>query len=169
MIAQLRAELPRLFLVAATLLLAACSSAPEPRVERPAAEPVTRDSNATGSVGEKAASYALQQVGVPYRYGGDNPSGFDCSGLVQYSYLRAGRALPRTTGALWDYVTPVRDKDMRAGDLVFFRIAGKMQHVGMYVGDGRFVHAPQSGRTVSVATLDSGFYEQAFLRAGRPH
>jgi cell wall-associated NlpC family hydrolase len=129
---------------------------------------VVRSAPAVSSVGERAASYALQQVGVPYRYGGDSPAGFDCSGLVQYSYLRAGKALPRTTGALWDYATPIRQKDMRAGDLVFFRIEGKLQHVGMYLGDGRFVHAPQSGRKVSVASLDSGFYEQAFLRAGRP-
>ena len=128
-------------------------------VERPA----TR-----AGIGERAANVALQQVGTPYRYGGNSPSGFDCSGLVQYSYANAGKVVPRTTGGLWQELAPVDNRDMRAGDLLFFSIAGKMSHVGLYLGGGRFVHAPSSGKVVSVETLSSDYYRRAFIRAGRP-
>jgi cell wall-associated NlpC family hydrolase len=111
---------------------------------------------------------ALQQVGVPYRYGGTTPNGFDCSGLVQYSYSRVGKSLPRTTNALWKSAQPVSQNQMRAGDLLFFNIAGKMSHVGMYIGDDRFVHAPSTGKVVSVASLRSDYYRKALIRAGRP-
>ncbi len=120
------------------------------------------------SHGQIAAHIALQQVGVPYRYGGQTPSGFDCSGLVHYSYDRAGKAVPRTTAQLWSGTTPVARADMQVGDVLFFSIAGKMSHVGLYVGNGRFVHAPSTGKTVSVASLSSAYYQTAFLRAGRP-
>jgi len=111
---------------------------------------------------------ALQQVGVPYRYGGATPNGFDCSGLVQYSYSRVGKSVPRTTKALWKNAQPVSRDQMRAGDLLFFNIAGKMSHVGMYIGDDRFVHAPSTGKVVSVASLRSDYYRKALIRAGRP-
>jgi len=124
---------------------------------------------ATGNnTGAQAASVALGQVGVPYRYGGSSPAGFDCSGLVHYSYATAGISIPRTTSAQWARMTPVNDRDMRAGDLLFFRISGKMSHVGLYVGDGRFVHAPSTGRSVSIENLESHYYSKAFIRAGRP-
>ena len=123
--------------------------------------------SASASPGQQAASIALEQVGVPYRYGGASPSGFDCSGLVQYSYSRAGVTVPRTTGQLWSAAKPVAQQDLAAGDLLFFSIEGKMSHVGMYLGERRFVHAPQSGRSVSVASLDAPFYRSALIRAGR--
>lgn len=119
------------------------------------------------SPGDLAAAAALNQVGIPYRYGGSTPRGFDCSGLVQYAYQAAGVNVPRTTGQLWSAARAVDGSDMRPGDLLFFNIEGKMSHVGMYVGGRRFVHAPQSGRRVSVASLDSPFYRRALLRAGR--
>jgi len=112
---------------------------------------------------------ALDQVGVPYRYGGSTPQGFDCSGLVQFSYSRAGVAVPRTTGQLWSASRTVDEDELRAGDLLFFSIDGKMSHVAMYLGDRRFVHAPQSGRTVSVGSLEAPFYRSALIRAGRPY
>jgi cell wall-associated NlpC family hydrolase len=119
-------------------------------------------------VGDKAARVALGQVGTPYRYGGSSPAGFDCSGLVHYSYRQAGKSIPRTTAGQWAELAPVDSRDMRAGDLVFFSIEGKMSHVGLYLGNGKFVHAPSSGRTVEIERLDSAFYRSAFLRAGRP-
>lgn len=118
--------------------------------------------------GDDAVKIALGQVGIPYRYGGASPSGFDCSGLVHYSYLKAGKSVPRTTGQLWSATATVDRRNMRAGDLLFFNIDGKMSHVGLYIGDSRFVHAPSSGKTVSVESLDSEFYRRAFIRAGRP-
>ena len=120
------------------------------------------------SIGERAAAVALQQVGVPYRYGGSTTSGFDCSGLVQYSYRRAGKTVPRTTGQLWSSTSTVNRNELQAGDLLFFSIDGKMSHVGMYLGGQRFVHAPSTGRKVTVANLDSPFYSRALVRAGRP-
>ena len=119
-------------------------------------------------IGDRAARVALGQVGTPYRYGGSTPAGFDCSGLVHFSYLQAGKTIPRTTAGQWARLAPVNRRDMRAGDLVFFSIEGKMSHVGLYLGNGRFVHSPSSGRTVEIEDLDSEFYRQAFLRAGRP-
>ena len=136
----------------AAFALAACSSTPPAR----------------NGAGVTAASVAKGQVGVPYRYGGNTPSGFDCSGLVQYSYAAAGVSIPRTTSGQWALMEPVERHDMRAGDLLFFKISGKMSHVGLYLGDGRFVHAPSSGRKVSIESLRSGFYRKAFIRAGRP-
>jgi cell wall-associated NlpC family hydrolase len=119
-------------------------------------------------IGERAAMVAMQQVGVPYRYGGSTPSGFDCSGLVHYSYANVGKAIPRTTAAQWASFVPVDDRQLRAGDLLFFSISGKMSHVGLYVGGGRFVHAPSTGRAVSLEDLGSDYYRKAFIRAGRP-
>jgi len=120
------------------------------------------------SPASQAAAVALQQIGTPYRYGGSSPQGFDCSGLIYYSYLRVGKNVPRTTGALWSGTHAVPKGQMQVGDVLFFRVEGKMSHVGMYIGDDQFVHAPASGRTVSVDSLRSGFYRHAFMRAGRP-
>ena len=146
-------------------LTSACSSTPATNSSQ---DEVRADRTSQASIGQTAARIARQQVGVPYRYGGSSPDGFDCSGLVQYSYARAGVRVPRTTGQLWSATRPVGRDDLRTGDLLFFSIDGKMSHVGLYLGEQRFVHAPSSGRTVSIASLESPYYENAFLRAGRP-
>ncbi|HEX5788978.1 MAG TPA: C40 family peptidase [Woeseiaceae bacterium] len=156
----------------AALVLSACAAAPPASGSRPGTHDAAgMDSAMSGAhhdAGTLAAEVALAQVGQPYRYGGAAPGGFDCSGLVQYAYRRAGLALPRTTGALWSHSDTVSRTELRPGDLLFFSIAGKMQHVGMYLGSGRFVHAPSTGRTVTVESLASGYYATALLRAGRP-
>ena len=158
-------------LLSVTAAWSACGSSPT-RTETSASErvysPPPQARAARATLGERAASIALQQVGVPYRYGGTSPNGFDCSGLVHYSYSRAGGSVPRTTGQLWDATTRVDRADLRPGDLIFFSINGKMQHVGMYIGDDEFVHAPSSGKQVSVASLSTAYYNRAFLRGGRP-
>jgi len=118
---------------------------------------------------DRAVAVALQQVGVAYRYGGSTPGGFDCSGLVYYSYAQAGKTVPRTTASLWSGLQPVSKSQMRAGDVLFFRISGKMSHVALYIGGDEFVHAPSSGKVVSVGSLRSEFYDDAFIRAGRPN
>ena len=133
----------------------------------PAERPVAAVSKPVASIGQRAVSIALQQVGTPYRYGGQGPDGFDCSGLVHYAYRRAGRSVPRTTSQLWSGAATVPPSDLRAGDVLFFSIDGKMQHVGLYIGDDRFVHAPSSGKHVQVASLESDFYSDALIRAGR--
>jgi cell wall-associated NlpC family hydrolase len=166
MITQAAFKIP-IFALTITMLslVSACSSQPVGSAPRPNSDmsrvPVQ-------SVGARAAAVALDQVGVPYRYGGTTTSGFDCSGLVQFSYRNAGKNVPRTTGQLWTSSTSVDRDDIQAGDLLFFSFEGKMSHVGMYVGKQQFVHAPSSGRTVTVANLTSPFYASALVRAGRP-
>ena len=155
--------------MASPLLLTACGSAPL-RVADPEtlAAPAPLPTAAARSPGERAAAIAASQVGVPYRYGGRSTEGFDCSGLVSYAYGRAGRAVPRTTGALWRQLRPVAAGELRPGDVLFFDIAGKPSHVGLYLGEGRFVHAPSSGREVSIEDLETPYYRRSFIRGGRP-
>jgi cell wall-associated NlpC family hydrolase len=121
------------------------------------------------SPAERAAIVAVRQVGVPYRYGGSTIAGFDCSGLVQFAYASAGKSIPRTTADQWRLLSPVTGNDLRVGDLLFFRIDGRISHVGLYLGSGRFVHAPSSGREVTIAELSSDFYRKTFVRGGRPN
>ena len=161
-----------IFTLTITLLsvLAACSTQPESRPSTyPASHPAKGQVERSRPIGERAAIVALSQVGVPYRYGGSTRSGFDCSGLVQYSYGQAGKRIPRTTGQLWSSSSTVARSELQAGDLLFFKIEGKMSHVGLYLGEQQFVHAPSSGRTVSVEKLTSPFYSSALIRVGRPH
>lgn len=158
--------------LAASLALNGCGHEPVRRVpepgpvsEAPAPVPQARKLSA----GQQAAVAAVRQIGVPYVYGGNSVRGFDCSGLVQYAWSKAGRKIPRTTNEQWQRLTPVDSNNLRVGDLLFFRINGRIAHVGLYLGDRRFVHAPESGREVTVATLDSDFYRRAFVRGARPH
>jgi cell wall-associated NlpC family hydrolase len=103
------------------------------------------------TLGQRAARLALKAVGVPYVWGGSSPSsGFDCSGLVSWAYGRLGVRLPHSSYALYDRGRRVRRTRLKAGDLVFFYGLG---HVGMYLGRGRLVHAPSSGRRVEVVPL----------------
>ena len=120
------------------------------------------------SSAEQAAIVAVRQVGVPYRYGGSTVNGFDCSGLVQYAYAKAGKSIPRTTSDQWRQMSPVSGSNLKVGDLLFFRIDGRISHVGLYLGSRRFVHAPSSGREVTIAELDSDYYRKTFVRGGRP-
>jgi len=163
MIAQV-AQFSRIFALAITVLGVAAGCA----TQAPAAAPARAGQERAMDPGTRAASIALDQVGSPYRYGGSSPAGFDCSGLVQFAWRHAGQALPRTTTQLWNATRPVSRRELRKGDLVFFRIEGKMSHVGLYIGGQRFVHAPSSGRAVSVESLESDFYRAAFIRGGRP-
>jgi cell wall-associated NlpC family hydrolase len=104
------------------------------------------------SLAQRAVSIARTQLGVPYRFGGASPAGFDCSGLVMWVYGRLGLALPHNAAALFGVGRPVARRALRPGDLLFFSGLG---HVGMYVGRGRMIHAPQSGRTVEIQALSA--------------
>ncbi|MCP4300099.1 MAG: C40 family peptidase [Gammaproteobacteria bacterium] len=146
-------------------MVSACSSTPAPSQ---GATTAVAGVAVRASVGEQAAAVAMDQVGAPYRYGGSSPGGFDCSGLVHYSYSRAGLRVPRTTGQLWSSTQTVARHELLIGDVLFFNIEGKMSHVGLYLGGQRFVHAPSSGRSVVIASLNSPYYRSAFARAGRP-
>lgn len=124
---------------------------------------------AQSNLGEKITEIAEQQVGVPYLYGGDTPKGFDCSGLVQYVYARAGVKLPRTAEGQYNATPRVARDALEPGDIVFFNSdSGNLMHVGIYIGSHWFVHAPESGKPVSGARLDSAYWYDHYLGAGRP-
>lgn len=141
----------------ATALLAACAGAP-PRPPPAAANDVL--------------FRAIGLVGTPYHWGGNTPdSGFDCSGLVDFVYRAStGRTLPRTSHAMADMDVPKLDdtNQLASGDLVFFRTSRhRISHVGIYVGNGRFVHAPNSGGTVRLDNLSNPYWSKHFAYGRR--
>lgn len=143
------------FAVAALLLLSGCAtdwgSGPE-RAKR-----------------ETIVETALGQVGRPYRYGGDDPDGFDCSGLVEYSYADAGIHVPHNTSALRKAGHRIDLDDARPGDLLFYRFehSPNSLHVAIFLGHGKMVHAPASGKQVSVIHIDDSPWPDRFITAVR--
>jgi cell wall-associated NlpC family hydrolase len=124
---------------------------------------------AIAAEGQRADLLAVtrEQLGVPYRYGGSDRRGFDCSGLVHFSHRSVGLAVPRTALAQHRAATPVRLEALRPGDLLFFDIgAGKGWHVAIYEGGGQFIHAPSSGKTVSRASLGNRYWRDRLIGAG---
>jgi len=116
------------------------------------------------------ASAALDLIGIRYKWGGNSPeTGLDCSGLVRYVFQQVtGVTLPRTAKDMSRVGTQVAVSDLQPGDLVFFNTRRfAFSHVGIYLGDNRFIHAPRRGRDVEIATLDSGFWQQRFNGARR--
>jgi len=167
---------------AAAALLAACgplpprpSPPPEPVSGATSSPPVAQSPPATPSAtaaefeeGTAIAGFAAALVGSPYHFGGADAGGFDCSGLALYVHEQVGLAIPRTAAEQLRAAHPVPLTQLAPGDLVFFRIRSKhVNHVGVYTGDGRFVHAPHAGRAVTYADLSSGYYARHLASAGR--
>jgi cell wall-associated NlpC family hydrolase len=117
--------------------------------------------------GARAAAVAQKMVGVRYRYGGETPKGFDCSGLAFYAYRRAGLTIPRDSTAQQKAATPVDLKHARPGDLLFFDTSWNRHHVAIYLGDRRFVHSPRRGKTVSIESLDDEYFAKHLTGVGR--
>lgn len=118
--------------------------------------------------GDDVASVALSLRGTQYRYGGTTRSGFDCSGLVFYAHQQYGVEVPRTAREQSKQSERVKRRKLKPGDLVFFSIdSWRVNHVGIYIGDHRFVHAPGNGKSVTVNSLDEEVYDDAFESAGR--
>jgi cell wall-associated NlpC family hydrolase len=166
---RLGLRLPVLAVLALVMLASGCAPF---RPGMPSG-PATGEQSSVAQQGPGAviAQQALAQVGRPYRYGGADPaSGFDCSGLVSYAHAHEGIAVPRTAAAQFAAARKVDAGLLQAGDLVFFRLepGGRaVTHVGIYTGQGRFVHAPQTGRSVGEAGLDEPYYRERFAGAGR--
>jgi cell wall-associated NlpC family hydrolase len=116
------------------------------------------------SRGERAATLAVRMVGTPYRWGGESPGGFDCSGLVRWAYGRVGLDLPHNSHALYGVGREVSRAQIRTGDVLFFSGLG---HVGLYLGGGRMVHAPYSGKHVEVVNLRASHYGGRLVGARR--
>jgi cell wall-associated NlpC family hydrolase len=164
--------------VCLALLLAGCGTAPERRTPEPTAIPTSAadddDWDGGGGAaalrgrGEALANFALSLQGTRYRYGGATRDGFDCSGLVFYAHRLLGLEVPRTSRDQAEEAEEVKPRKLKRGDLVFFKIdSRKVNHVGIYVGKHRFVHAPGAGKPVTVNSLDEDFYAESFSGAGR--
>ena len=160
--------LSRPFLLCAVLLASGCANRPGPAPSAPPG-PYASYSQLTPEQSKDIAIHALGLVGTPYRYGGNTlESGFDCSGLIAYVYRsNAGVAPPRTVAQLSRFGQPVATNEIRTGDLVLFGGA-RPTHAGIYVGNGRFVHAPSSGGDVRLDRLDGVYWSRQPLEVRRP-
>ncbi len=120
-----------------------------------------------GDVRTELVATARRFLGVPYRWGGEDTEGFDCSGLTMVSYRLNGLDLPRNSRAQFDAGRPIKRQGLKQGDLVFFATQGgrRITHVGLYVGDGNFIHAPRAGQTVRIASLDNSYFQRTFVGA----
>ena len=142
-------------------------SAPAPA---PAPAPSSSSGGSSGSSAPPPATHssvvsiALQYLGVPYVWGGASPSGFDCSGLTMYAYAKVGVYLPHNAAMQYGMGTPVSRSQLAPGDLVFF---SGLSHVGMYIGGGRFVHAPHTGDVVKISSLSEDWYAATYVGARR--
>ncbi len=152
------------------LLMGACAfapTAPQPTVMPEAKEIPAR---LTLAQANDVTIYAISLVGTPYRYGGNTPdTGFDCSGLIKHVYqARAGVVAPRTVANLVDWGQPVPANALRTGDLVVFTQKEVATHAGIYVGEGRFVHAPSTGGDVRLDPLTSKYWARQQVSFRRP-
>lgn len=161
------------FALLAAGLLGGCGGSPE--IVRAGSAPDGSRHWPTIEPGDPAAANAvlmraISLVGTPYLYGGNTPqTGFDCSGLVNYVYRdMLDLSLPRSSRALADFQGPrIQPRQLAPADLVFFGSGGNVTHVGIYVGDGRFVHAPSSGGTVRLDALDGHYWRDHYSGAKR--
>jgi cell wall-associated NlpC family hydrolase len=166
-------RLAALLVGAGLLFLAGCAGAPrtaDQAARAPVSAPLPAPAPSAPVLDPLRAQViftAMQMVGVPYLWGGSTPAGFDCSGLVQYAYSNAGLQLPRTAADQFAAATPLTIEDAVAGDLLFFNDRSRTSHVAIYLGEGRFVHAPNGGNHVSLDDLQTSYWRTHFSGAGR--
>lgn len=133
--------------------------APEPTPVTPVVTPLR----------QKIVDYAAKFLGVPYVYGGSTPKGFDCSGLVKYVYNNFDISIARTSAKQYSTsVTKISKSQLQLGDLIFFSgdTPGRVGHVGIYVGDGKFIHAPRPGKNVCYESLSNSYYVEHYIGCG---
>ena len=161
-----KAILPVLAAIAA--VTTGCAGSPTTPLDRAPGRVTVEPRIADEALGGAIADVAMGMVGTRYLYGGTDPlQGFDCSGLVYYSYGQAGYQVPRTSRELFRAARKISVGEADPGDLMFFQDQSKLSHVGIYLGDGRFVHAPANGQNVAVGSLDSHYYREHLVAVGR--
>jgi murein DD-endopeptidase len=161
-------------------MLSACTSVPAsavPPFSVPGAAPIvvprmprmeTPLRSAGFSPGSEIVVRAIALLGTPYLFGGNGPDAFDCSGLVRYVHQGLGIDVPRTAAEQYRAATAVELEQLEPGDLLFFRTRGAgVSHVAIYAGSGRFVHAPQTGRSIELRELDDVYFRPRLVGAGR--
>lgn len=119
-------------------------------------------------VRNKMVQIAKSTIGVPYRWGGNNPrEGFDCSGLMKFVHKQAtGMSIPRTAAKQRDTSRTISYKELQPGDMLFFKTGSRTNHVGVYVGNRQFVHAPSGGKRVKISSMDSDYWYKRFVKFG---
>lgn len=163
----LRRWLPGILMVMVLGLSGCASNQGIEQRDQVAYAPVPAQSSPAGERTQRLWSVYERYEGTPYRYGGTTAAGFDCSGFIRTAFSEAlDRQLPRTTGQMLASGTIVPRNQVQPGDLVFFRIAGKDQHAGIYMGDGRFIHASTSAG-VMASSLHSHYWRDRYSRARR--
>lgn len=148
-------------------LLAACASAPQKPASKPRPKPAAIQLSAlkADGLGREILLYTLSLLDIEYKFGGSNPeAGLDCSGMVAYIYKNAaGVQLPHNAAQIAALARPIPSQQMKVGDLVFFNTLGRsFSHMGIYIGDGKFVHAPRSNSAIRVDRLDNRYFAQRF-------
>lgn len=150
------------------LMLGACAS--PVRHDAPSAISLPDSTQTTPGAGQEFALRALSFVGVPYRWGGASPdTGFDCSGLIRFVYEQlTGRPLPYNAYGLARFGDTIDAVELQPGDLVFFNTQREpYSHVGIYVGESRFLHAPSSGSTVRISNMKNSYWHSRYNGARR--
>ena len=160
---------PLLLLLALTPACASSGAvpAPFPTVGSPTAPPIVATAEPTDAeVNERppVVGTALSLQGAPYRDGGADPSGFDCSGFVSYVFAQQGIYVPRTVSEQYAQGQPISKDAVAPGDLVFFSGLG---HMGIYIGGGQFIHAPRTGDVVKISNLSDAWYAAGYVGARR--
>jgi peptidoglycan DL-endopeptidase CwlO len=158
--------------IAAVCLAAGCAAkrgaVPRPFPGAPVVASEPADAASPSPLASVVAT-AMMLQGAPYKNGGTDPSGFDCSGFVQYVFAKHGRALPREVRDQFRIGTAVDRRDVRPGDLVFFQtVSPGASHVGIVVGPDQFVHAPSSRGVVRVERYTTGYWAMRWVGAKRP-
>lgn len=125
------------------------------------------DPEAGGDLRASVIDFAERYLGTPYVYGGSSPSGFDCSGFTSYVYKNTVGPIARTSSDQRNTTVNISKSELLPGDLVFFGSGDNVNHVGIFVGDGQFIHSPNSGSVVRYDSLDSGNYSRRFICGGR--